>query len=191
MKPVQRTLPLAAGVALSSWFAIACGEDEAGSPDAAPGDAGEAGDDGGSGADAAAGAGSARIEGTLAEETLSPTTAYFIEAPFGVVIVMPDGGADCTLEEPEGTLTAMIGFPCGFGGAGTLSVAPTTTCGDLSTAWVLVEGFEGEIPDYRAGSGTVTIDTAGGGSITGSFEADFGDDGSLTGTFTAVVCDSG
>ena len=139
--------------------------------------------------DAAAGAGSAEIDGQLHGRELTPTTAYLAAIQSVDTIVMPDGGADCALDEPDGTLTAIIGFPCGVPTAGSdVPVADATTCGDIANAWVLVEGFSGESPEYLAQSGTVMIATADADLVTGSFTAGFDGEDTLSGTFSAVVC---
>jgi hypothetical protein len=163
------------------------GDPDAGAADAAPG------------ADAAPTRGSATIDGTLNDETIEPSGAWYGLHPRAAhfVLAMPEADVTCDFESRLEGLNAIVGFPCGPAEAVTYPVAadPEAPCDpEAPHVWFLVEGFDfsgGGDTELLAASGSVTIRSAGEASIAGSFDADFGPDGALTGSFDASVCPGG
>src|SRR5687767_13702637 len=94
MRPSRPSLPLLVSLTLLSASA-ACGSDD---------------DDPGGG-----GGASATIEGTLGETEVSPATAFLTEHPLVDVdiLVMPEVGETCVLDEESMGVVVVIGFPCG------------------------------------------------------------------------------
>lgn len=189
---------------------VACGDDDGDTADAgstadassASADAADPGDpdagaaDAQPSADAASTGGTATIDGTLNEETIEPSGAWYGLHPKAgyFVLVMPEADVTCDVESrPEG-LVAVVGFPCGPAEAVTYPVAadPEATCDpEAPHVWLLVEGFDfsgGGDTEFLATSGSVTIRSADRSAIAGGFDADFGIDGALTGSFDASVC---
>ncbi len=196
-----------------SLLLLACGDDDGETVDAGsaadasssnadaadPGDPDAGAADAQPRADAAPTGGSATIDGTLNDETVEPSGAWYGLPPEAdrFVLAMPEADLTCDFESrPEG-LIAIVGFPCGPAEAVTYPVAadPEAPCDpEAPHVWLLVEGFDfsgGGDSEFLAASGSVTIRSADQASVAGSFDADFGPEGALSGSFDASVCPGG
>jgi hypothetical protein len=135
------------------------------------------------------GPGSASITGTIRQQMLQPTTAFYTTQPvLGIdVLVMPEAGEACVMDGNSTGQTTLIFFPCGPVTATSYPIVdPDTACGATPHAAILVEGLEGDPTELFATAGTVTI-TSAGPSIVGSLAATM-DGVSVTGTFDAIDC---
>jgi hypothetical protein len=188
-----------AGVASSGGMAkqlavvlvlAACGgDDPPADPDAAPpgGDAVDPpGIDG-----AGPGPGSATITGTIAEQTIEPTTAFYGLHPIGGydVLVLSEGGTVCRFDVAATGQAVIAGFPCGPAAPGSYPIRSTADACEPGTphVWMIAEGFDGKVPEHDATGGTLEV-TGVTPFVIGTLTADFGPGDAITGTFSAVPC---